>query len=262
MVNILRSDFYRLFKSKAFYICTLIASILIVIGAIIMDWANNIVSESGNVVVTTGIGLQDGLSYGRTAFSGGADVSLFIAIFIAIFITAEFVHGTMKNAVSKGFPKYQIYLSKFITVTAATYIMMLVTFVIGTITAGIIKGEMGEITGTYVGQMFRMIGIELLLHAALVAILLMVAMTVRSNGGVIAINICIITFSGLVYQLLQLLFKNKITFSDYSLLNNISMYNDLAPVGEDILRSILVGVIFLVVATAVGIFAFKKFDVK
>lgn len=265
MINLLRSDFYRLFKSRAFYICTIVSVTLLAASIFIMDWSIRMTANLGNEnSINLLMPYQDGISYGMIAFSGG-DVHLFMAIFIAIFITAEFSQGTMKNVVSKGFSKTQIYLSKVITMTTASFIMIFSMFVFGTLAATFVIGSFGDITGSFLGQMLKTIGIELLLHTALTAIFVMVAMTIRSSGGVIAINIIgVISLSSLIYTALNYLFKNKIDFSQYSLMNNISLYHNMNPsvTGEDFLRSFLVGVAFLAVITIGGIFIFKKADVK
>ncbi|MDF2944896.1 MAG: putative rane protein [Herbinix sp.] len=265
MINLLQSDFYRLFKSKAFYICTAVAAFLVSLSIFILDWS---LSVASNINTTETVNMtfpyKDGISYGINAFSSG-DVHLFIAIFTAIFITAEFAHGTMKNVVSKGFSKVQIYLSKVITMTAASFIMIFTMFIIGTISATIVTGVFSESSGTLIAQMFQIAGIELFLHTALTAVFVMIAMTVRNSGGVIAINIVgVMSLSSLIYVALSYLFHNKINFSDYSLMYNIQLFNNmnLTVTGLDYLRSILVGAAFLAAFTIGGIFLFKKSDVK
>ena len=266
MKNLLRSDFYRLFRSKSFYICTFVAALLMALNIFIIDWSIRVTSTLENAAATMPFAVNpytNGISYGMIAFTGG-DVHMFIAIFTAIFITAEFSHGTMKNAVSKGFHRVQIYSTKMITMTAAAFLMMFVMFVIGTIAATIVTGTLGDISGVLIGQMLKTIGMEFLLHTSLIAIFVMIAMTIKNIGGVIAIDIIgVITLSGLVYLLLEFLFKNTIHFTKYSLINNIKFYYmNTTATGDDYLRSILVGIAFLVVATALGIFAFIKTDVK
>jgi ABC-2 type transport system permease protein len=263
MGNLLRSDFYRLFKSKSFYICTAIALLLISGNAFLMEWSYRMMAETQNVSVALTPLFTDGITYGLKMFSGG-DVHLFMAIFIAIFITGEYTHGTMKNVVSKGFPKHQIYLSKIITMTAATFIMIFLMFLFGTASAAIVTGKFGTFTGTYVSQILIMVAIELLLHVALTAVFVLVANTIRNNGGVIAINIIgVMSIAPLMYQAAELIFRNKIKFTQFGLRNNIALfYQSIAPAGEDVLRAILVGLVFFAVTTAIGIFAFKKMDVK
>ncbi|MBH1940663.1 ABC transporter permease [Mobilitalea sibirica] len=256
MLRLLRSDFYRLFRSKSLYICALVAGLLMIGSAYMVKWGSRVSEE---IVFS----YKDGLSYGLMAFNGG-DVHLFMAIFISIFVTAEFTYGTMKNTVSKGFSKIMIYLSKFITACVASYFLILVMFVAGLVSGTLITGEVGSFTGSFALHALRMVGIELLLHAALSSILVMVAMIIRNGGGTMAVNIiAIVTVGPVIYQLLELFFDHRIEFTKYSLRNNVMLYNAImAPPMEDILRSILVGICFLVVTLAIGILAFKNSDVK
>lgn len=250
MLNLLRSDFYRLFRSKSYYICMLVSAFLVALGIIVV-YLNN------KMDTTTKVALPNGIDHGLSAITG--NIPMFLGIIIGIYVTAEFTHGTMKNVVSKGFSKIKIYLSKYITMLAAAYIFLLFTWMIATIGATIFSGEFGAINGKYIA----IIGIELLLYAGLIALLLLVAMVVKNLGGVIAINlIYILLVDQLFFLLLQLIVKNKIKFTEYSILNNILFYSNNTAVGSDYLRSAIIAVAVFVVATALGIFAFKKSDVK
>ena len=264
MKNLLQSDFYRLFKSKSFYICAAVSALLFAAGIFILDWSYQLMSEqSTNANAMFTLPYSDGISYALTVFED-SNVLMIIAIFTAVFITAEFSHGTMKNAVSKGFLKLEIYLSKLISMIVATLVIFLITFVAGLISGTIVMGSMGDFTGEFVGYMFKNIGIELLLNLALTAVLIMVAMIVKNLGGVIAIDIIgVMLFEQLLFQLLEFLVHSKIEFSKFSLMKNISFYlmNQTA-VGSDYLRSTIVGIAFLVVASALGMFVFQKSDVK
>lgn len=260
MSNLLRSDFYRLFRSKSFYVCTVVAMGLIALNIFLLDWASRVAGEGVNLDVSTLY--KDGISYGLTAFSNG-NVQMILGIIIAIFVTAEFSHGTMKNVVSKGFPKLQIYLTKLISMTVASYIIIIATFVVGTISAIIVTGTLGDLNGEYISKIVKTIGIELLLNTALTALILLVSMVVRNLGAAIAINIIgIMSFGPLIFSILEYVVKGKIKFTEYSLLNNIAFYANNTAKGSDYLRSLIVGLIFLAVSTVLGIYAFKKSDVK
>lgn len=261
MNRLIQSDFYRLFKSKSYYICTGVALFLLITNVLLANWLTISAGEENPMYAI--FPYKDGISYGLTVFSN-SNILMIIAIFTAIFVTAEFAHGTMKNAVSKGFSKLQIYLSKMITMTAAAFLVFLVSFIAAVITTTIITGTVGEFTGEYVGYIFKTIGIELLLNVALTSVLVMVSMIFRNLGGVIAIDIIgVLTLGTLIFSLLELLFDGKIKFTEFSLLNNISLYAiNQAVDGSDYLRSTIVAIAFLVVSSALGIFAFKKADVK
>jgi ABC-2 type transport system permease protein len=262
MRKLLKADFYRLFRSKSLYWCTLVFTALLCGSAYIMHWTSTL-QENSKVTIQTVSPLQDGITYGLWVFNGG-DSHLFMAIFVAVFVTSEFSYGTMKNIVSKGFPRYQIYLSKLITMTASAMLMMLFAFVFTTMTATILTGKLGSFTWTFMGQIFRMLGVELLLHTALTSLFLMISMLIRNNGGAIAINIIgVISFGSLIYKGLELLFRNKIKFSEYGLRNNILLFfQNLTPPLNDIIRAVCVGIVFLIATSAIGILAFENTDVN
>jgi ABC-2 type transport system permease protein len=261
MKNLLQSDFYRLFKSKSYYICALVAILLFGSNIFLLDWSLKTLSKSSGMPAD--LPYKDGISYGLTVFSQG-NVLMIIAIFISIFVIAEFSHGTMKNTISKGFHKLKVYLSKLITMTAAAFLLFLVTFFVGVVSGTIVTGNIGDLTGDYVSFMFKNTGIELLLNLALIAVLTMVAMIVRNLGGAIAIDLIgVLSLESVAFQALEFLFDGKIKFSQFSLMQNISFYymNQTAA-GADYFRSAIVGLAFLVIATVLGIFVFKKADVK
>lgn len=260
MKNILKSDFYRLFKSKSFYICTLVSAALFGLGIYMMYWAHKVTSSQG---VEFPFQYTDGLSYGMTAFMDGS-VQMIISIFIAIFVTAEFSHGTMKNIVSKGFSKVNIFLSKLLTMTVAAFIIVIATVIVGTVCGTLVTGKFGSLNGEFGGYVLKTIGIELFLYIALTALLLMVAMTVKNLGGAIAISVIgIISFENVLFALLEFAVDSKIKFSEFSLIYNTLFYRmNMEAAGSDYVRSVIVGAVFLVVATTFGIFMFKKADVK
>lgn len=256
MISILKADFYRLLKSKSFYICMLVSAGLICFGFYALYWTY----KSTGIMDTSFY--PDGLSFGILSFTEGS-VQLIIGIFLSIFVTSEFTHGTMKNVVSKGFSKVNIYLSKFITMIVAAFIIVLLTFIAGTVCASITIGKIGSLSGEFGSQLFKTIGIELYLYIALTALLLMVAMSVKNLGGAIAINVIgVFTFERILFSLLELAVDSRIKFSQYSLIYNISFYGGMNGTADDYIRSLIVGLVFMLVSTALGIFIFKKSDVK
>lgn len=261
MKNLLQSDFYRLFKSKSFYICTLVAVFLMSLNLFILDWSVKTLGDKNEMYSV--LPFKDGISYGLSVFSN-SNVLMILAIFSAIFVTAEFAHGTMKNAVSKGFNKLHIYLSKLVTVVVAGFILLFITAIVSSLYATFVTGSIGDFTGEYVGYIFKTMGIELLLNVALTAVLVMVAMVVKNLGGVIAIDVIgVLSLGSLFFMALEYFLDSKIKFTEFDLLNNIAFYfvNQTA-IGSDYIRSVIVGLIYFIIASTLGIFIFKKADVK
>lgn len=261
MKNLLKSDFYRLFKSLSFYICAAVAVLLFGVTIFLMDWTNKMMASQDNTTIP--LAFNNGLEYAATAFMN-SNILMIIGIFSAIFVTAEFAHGTMKNAVSKGFARLKIYLSKLITMVSAAFLIMLVSFIIGWVCATIVTGAAGGFTGDFILYLLKTAGIELLLITAFAAVLVMIAMIVRNLGGVIAIDVIgVMSLEMPLFLALQYLFRNKIEFSEFSLMYNILFYQmNTGATESDYLRSAIVGVVFLALSTALGIFLFRKSDVK
>jgi ABC-2 type transport system permease protein len=237
-----------------------LAMFFMALNIFLTDLAMRVAVSKSGVEIT--LPWKDGFSYGLKAF-GNNNVTTLLAIIISIFVTAEFTHGTMKNVVSKGFSKIQIYLSKLIVMIVAAFITVLLSFAVGTVSAAIVTGTFGNLSGDFVANLFKVSGIELLLLTALTAVYLFVSMSIKNLGGVIAINIVGISIFSFIFPLLEYLVKGKIKFTDYSLLNNIAFYlNGTTMKGSDYLRSAIVGLAFLAVTTILGIVLFRKSDVK
>ncbi len=256
MSYLLRSDFYRLIRSKSLYICTLAALALSAINLYTIKWAANMSGDMGQVYAS--FLPKDGITYGLKAFADG-NTQIIIGIITAIFVVAEFSHGTMKNVISKGFSRIQIYLSKLITMIVAVLILLFACFLLSTINATMISGTLGDFSW----NSLKTLGIELLLNMAVTSIFVFVAMAIKNLGGVIAINILgILSFGPLIFTLLEYIFDGKITFTKYSLFNNISFYIQNSATGLDYLRSAIVAIVYLIVTTALGIYIFIKSDIK
>jgi ABC-2 type transport system permease protein len=188
---------------------------------------------------------------------------MILGIIVGIFVTAEFSHGTMKNSVSKGFIKWKIYIAKFISMIVASYLVILVSILVGTITGSILFGGIGDFTGEAVADIFKMVGIEVLLYTALISFFIIICMVVRNLGGVLAIIILgVLTLEPLIYRVMELISRGNIKFTNYSLLNNIALCNSTEITGSDYLRATIVALAYLTVTLALGIIAFNKSDIK
>jgi len=256
MVSLLKADFFRLFKSKSLYICTLVWAGIFALECLLLDLSYKVTASQG---FDMSYPIPDALSYGISAFMGSSTI---IAIFVAIFAVSEFSQGTMKNLVSKGFSKAHIFLSKLIVLTVAAYFIVFVTFIAGTVCAWSFTKEFGSLSGEFGKYLWRTIGIELYLIIALTALFLMVSMSIKNMAASIAINILGLSFGRILFSLLEYLVETKIRFTDYSLTNNIAFFSNQQATGGDYIRALIVGAVYLIISVAVGIFIFKKSDVK
>lgn len=280
--NLLRADLYILFKSKAFYICLIVVLLFSIAMPFLYQLAekqiSNVSIEDKQIVekiteVTNREGIQ-GLSVGFTssAFSGTAQLNmtwfigqilgggmllLVLAIFISRNMAIELSLGTIRTSISKGFSRTKIYLSKWITLEIAN-IILAVMMIIGGI---IVTGCMFGFTQTP-GQLFRMIGIELLLHIAIVSVFIMIGMVVHKKVTVVLTNILIVTVGSSIFSLISMLLKDTLILNRYWIPSNITEMGEIVVSNEAITRSILCAIVYIVVSTIIGIQIFKRRDIN
>lgn len=199
-----------------------------------------------------------------STFAG--DCKIFIAIVVSIFAASEFGFGTIKNVASRGFSRISIYFSKLIVASFIALVIQLVYSIAYTGTATILWG-FGEVSADYWPETLKIVGLEILLTLAYTAVFVMVAMLIRQSGGAIAINLCITMqfiylFVNLAQVALREFFHLEVSLSDYLLSTNASNLVNGQVTSEMMTRSLLVGIIYFVVFTALGLWSFQKRDIK
>lgn len=256
-MSIVKSEFLKLRKSKPFYVCLL----LCVAVAALLAFA-----------------FQQGINKGESEFAGmaeslsgiqmiGNSISLvnfhivICAVFVSIFVSGEFQHGTMKNYISKGFNRVQIYLSKLAVCSVAVLSMFIVYIAAACIGGTLMWGF--DPNGVFsFGGFITMLGTQMLLTLAYTAVFVAVGMVFKSNGSSIAINIVAVTLLPTLLMALNLIVGNNIDFANYWISGNVSALATLSPASSDVLRGVIVGAVYLVGMTILGGRLFQTQDVK
>ncbi len=259
MINLLKSDFYKLFRIKSFYICGILASLLSVLGVILLNTAIN--SELGINASVLG---YDGIF---ALVTGTGQATLFITIMNSIFIPSEFSHGTIKNIASRGIERYQIYLSKIIIgiFVSVTYIILCAgcSFTMGSIMWGT-----GELTRSTYLDIFKMLGLFLVAEIALQSLFMMFGFMIRHTGGTAFTNLGItILFPSLIIPVVNFGLKEWCKLENFDIAKYwpstyLTKYLSLSIMQEDINVGLIVSGAFIVASIALGIFSFYRRDVK
>ncbi len=259
MINLLRADFYKLFRAKSFYICGLIAAALSIVGVVYLNSSIN--SDLGIDAALLG---YDGL---YALITGIGQATLFITIMNSIFVPSEFAHGTMKNIASRGFSRWSIYLSKLLVAAFISVVYILLcsacSFALGSMMWG-----MGEIDRAVFLDIARMLGLFLLAEVATQSMFVMFGFLVRHTGGTSFTNLGItILASSLILPMINFGLSEWCKVENFDITNYWPMtylvrYVSLDIMQEDIVTGIIVSCAFIVVTTALGIFSFTKRDIK
>ncbi len=259
MLSLIRSDFYKLFRTKAFYACAIIAALLSSLGVILLNSAIN--SELGISASLLG---YDGI-YALT--TGTSQATLFVTIMISMFVPNEFSFGTIKNIASKGVSRMNIYLTKvvmgiFISIAYVLFCAV-VSFAVGSIMWGT-----GELTREVYLNIFKMLGLFLVAEIAIQCVFVMVGFFIRQTGGTVAVNLAItiavpvVVIPAINFGVQSLLKVEDFDASKYWPVVYLSKYMSMDIVPEDIKIGLIVCAAWAIISTAVGIFFFYKRDVK
>lgn len=266
MLNILKSDFYKLKKSKAFWIC---AGLCIVMGVLmVVAYEANIQWDLNNQAQTDHDYIQAlEMSKAASAVWGLAQFLpmnfnvLIVGVFIAVFVTSEFIYGTVKNTLSRGAGRMKVFFSKCI-VCGISAVVMQVLFIGSVLTAGAIIWGFDPQGISTASSVFGVIGSQILVIVGFSMLFTCVSTAIRSNGGSIAVNILCATVISTVFTAIGLLLGTNIALNDYWIGGVVSKLASVTSASGDIIHGVIVAVAWGVASMIIGTALFKKQDVK
>lgn len=251
MLNLLRADFYKLRRSKAFFICLGLTAI--VVAYIILDFSSSAHMKEQFSPST--------FHWIYMLFQEKAFLPYFIPVFQSIFITMlitnEYSTGTIKDSVSLGFSRIKIYISKLIIVSIGSILMMLVAIFITIITSIFVFGIYGSFLMYDLLLLVRMLLIQGVLYTAYGSIFLMIAFLIKNIGGTLAFSI----FFSLTVGSLGSIVGNGY-FGRILLLMNFPPTAVPLPQTVNIKIAIAVALFYLILCSGIGGYTFKKQDIK
>lgn len=257
MSNLLKYDFYKLIRSKSFYICAVISLLISGSSVYLLAWDYNRTGYNMFKPYDSLMGISDGL-----AFS-----ALPLIIAVAIFIPSDFSFGTIKNMICSGASRVNIYLSKLVVSYAIVISYMLINMVCCGI-VGASMGEVGEYTRDTYLMMLKILGYALLVQLALVSICVMISFLIRKKSIVITVAILLNTIIvNFLASIIDFCVKRITSMEDFSSIKyfpgsylDVGMNIDSMP-KNDLITSLIVCGVYIVVCTLIGLIVFKKVDI-
>lgn len=282
-MNLLRGEFYKLFKGKAFYVCCFVGIFLVIFVYFTLFFATSMEREG---VTSSQIGVVNAgeenmpksnvpafeeittLEYLQQMF--GNFGSFVTVIFAAIFVIGEYGNGAVKNVVGKGYKRWQIFGAKYVATVVAGILQLLLMGVITVITGKVMQNIAGasEVWNKeFFTELSVYTGIQLLFGAALIGVSIAISEMCRHLGAGIAISFGIVGFSALITggldYFIQFLFPGT-TFrlADYWLIDLIAKCPLKNIDGKFLAHGVLVALMWIIVTFGAGIWHFKKADIQ
>lgn len=227
MMNVITSEFYKIFRSKIFYAITIMLLAMNVLLCI-----NSITFKMKGQMVGTGI-----TTY--LSFYSGDIISYIILIFVACLITAEYSNGTIRQMASHGIPRWKLVLGQYIAIslviTLALILFGVINLLIDTVLFQLGEADVASFIRTNIGvicMFWGMSGIGTFLSYLL------------KNGGLtVAISIFLIIGGNYILYFLNILTKNDV-FTRYGLTNMRRIIIDLSSEPNEVVKC---SVLFLLI---------------
>lgn len=281
MKNLIKCDLYKLTKSRYFWICLIITILLAAATTFLLDFTYKLAGENAQAQIEqqqsamedSGLSIStEGIptSYNQLSVSSqlmtffAGNTTLILAVLVSLFVGSEFNQGTIKNIASRNYSRSSIYLSKLAVAIWVSILYTLLFVLTASLTAFFLWG-FGNVSSDFWIEILQKGTLELLLGAAYASLFVMFSILIRQNGGSLAINICFLEFTSLLFSLAEMaankLLGHSVSLSQY--LPDMNM-NTLAqnPDHGDMLRALAVGICFLVIPACIGIWNFNKRDIK
>ena len=175
MFKLLNFEFRKLIRQKSFYIC-IAAMLALLVG-----------SAYTTELMTAKSGVEDpslsGISYLMEAISGSA-LSAVLAVFIPLFICEDYASGTIRNIITRGFSRLEMFIAKLIAVLAATVLMtavcLVAAYLVGTAFWGAGEPSLGS-------EQIKILLCQLAVIAAYATMFFAISSMLQKVGGSIAI---------------------------------------------------------------------------
>lgn len=289
MSNLLKSDFYKLFKMKSFYVCCIVAiaigGITIALNCALNDMMTSAIDEMGVIgsdysTINLKMLVPSLLSPSGSSIVPG-DWFILVMIGVSLFVTTEYNSGTLKNIVARGFKREYIFLSKLVVCIIEALIIAF-CFAVSCVILGMIFLGMPSdgLNSSFVTELIVTYGVDILIIAGYTSFIAMLAYLIRTTGGTIASTLCIHYLIPMVIMMCNVatLMSESESESSMSVMMSYqsNQYGDIAyywigTLGITVSESytngtiyipILVALAYIVASCGIGLAVFKKRDVK
>ena len=283
MLNMIKMELYRMFRSKSLYVIWAVMAVAIIFNTAMSKEQYDLVQEQAdsyeefvenvdetegkiNIGMSVYIPMQPGesITVFDVLFAGLQPkfIALFLVIFAVIFSSADSNSGYIKNIGGQVKNREKLIGSKAIALIIFTIVSMAIAVGIQIIANSLFFGylELGNLS-----DLAKYLLVQTVLHTALVLIGMALSIVLKSNLVSMIIVVCLcMNLSMVIYAGINTWLQNigikDINIIDYTVTGKISML-PMVPANQDCVSAIMVAVVFGVVVTALTGVVFKRRDI-
>ena len=283
MLNMIRMELYRMFKTKSLYVIWLVlaAGILFTTGLSADEMKTYTMEEKQEMYeYATGQQKSDTVNLGMDVtvptkpgdtvsvfdlFYGnikGKFLALFMVIFAVLYSTADMTRGFIKNIAGQVRDRRGLVFAKGVSLFVYTVLTMLIFTGIQTISNALFFDEL--VFGP-VKEFLQYAGIQTLLHFALLIIVMCIAIVLRNNVISMMLSVCLcmnvlVIFYSFLDNLIAKAHIKNFHVLEYTVTGNIS-FLETNVTAKMAVTALAVSIAFVIVMIEVCSTVFKKRDI-
>ncbi|MGG5460894.1 ABC transporter permease subunit [Clostridium sp. B9] len=265
MINLLKSDFYRLRKSSVLKISLISMTLIILLLNILFLSEDNFLAINRAFMNDRFYGFTMGDIVGNESyikfFYSTVSLSPFIIIIILFLVVdmviSRYKNGTLKNVISYGHSRSKIYLANIITIFIGVAIIIIFTLVVSMGILSVIFQSKDALTKDIIVEVLKATGIWIIILSTIASIYSLLA-TIIKNKAVIATFGALYTFLGtalIIEKWGNYLFDKEPSF----------MILDFAakPINNPLFSTWIINCLIIIVVTNIlGCIVFNKQEIK
>ena len=283
MLNMIRMELYRMFKTKSLYVIWLVlaAGILFTTGLSADEMKTYTMEEKQEMYeYATGQQKSDTVNLGMDVtvptkpgdtvsvfdlFYGnikGKFLALFMVIFAVLYSTADMTSGFVKNIAGQVRDRRRLVFAKGVSLFVYTVLTMLIFTGIQTVSNALFFDEF--VFGP-VKEFLQYAGIQTLLHFAFLMIVMCIAIVLRNNVISMMLSVCLcmnvlVIFYSFLDNLIAKAHIKNFHVLEYTVTGNIS-FLETNVTAKMAVTALAVSIAFIIVMIAVCSTVFKKRDI-
>ncbi len=281
MLNLVKMDLYRFFRSKSLIIMIVIC----LFAAAIYPIGTKLTGEAGGISINFTVGTEETQGNDTVVVENtetdnimpmtvadqfesiccGESLMLFVAIFMALFVSTEQKNGFIKNIAGQQKFRGSLIGSKIVVAAVFVAVIFISTMIFMIATTLIIYE--GNVTLGFDTEFFKVVGVQYLLHFALAMLIIFLCTLTRSSALSMTLGVLIPTGVFVIVYMLITMLVNKIDgLENFNLTDYVVECCTQAVTSganaEVLTRSVIVAVAYAVISGFVAVLLMQKRDVK
>ena len=260
MNNTLRFELRKLFRQKTFYVCAAVVLLVEIINILTLFLIEKISTGAflGEFSLGPSAAYYDG---GKFLLMGSSfsQMNIVFPIFITLFVCNDFSEGTIKNILSRGISRGQVFFSKLLTVYVASLFFVLFGMLVAVITGTCIWGFGDSFELSFLPNL----GVQFLLVLAYATVDVFFAFLFGKKAASLAVGIGLTTVATLVFALLDVILSEKVgfEFSTFLITGSLSAISNTSVSTSELVRAFFTAIAYIGVLGGAGWLVFKKREV-